>query len=233
MSAMASQITCRSRHSQPKRTSMLVTKFEKLPPFADSGWKKHPLSSRNRWFRGPIKQPPFLKQNSILFHYIWQSTSFMKARRIVSNWRHLSIYVVFFIMSNVCLSFEYICVCLRRPSLWPNVNPGEYRQIYAKFIPLFKISLIYAWKITHFSWFRQFVLPNEKNAPFFAKIGTSMGVRLGREWEDGGTGKQSTSRLFSQSFVQAQIKDNIKASRHWRLRGGIHRWPVVSLTIGQ
>ena len=31
------------------------------------------------------------------------------------------------------------------------------------------------------------------------------------------------SRWFAQPFVQAQIKENISAPRHWPLWGGIHR----------
>ena len=34
--------------------------------------------------------------------------------------------------------------------------------------------------------------------------------------------------LFTQPFVQAQIKENIKAPRHWPFVRGIHRWPVNS-----
>ena len=39
--------------------------------------------------------------------------------------------------------------------------------------------------------------------------------------------KSPASRLFTQSFIQAEIKENIKAPRHWPLRG-IHRWPLNS-----
>ena len=38
--------------------------------------------------------------------------------------------------------------------------------------------------------------------------------------------KSPASRLFTQLFIQSQIKENIKAPRHWPL--GIHRWPVNS-----
>ena len=38
--------------------------------------------------------------------------------------------------------------------------------------------------------------------------------------------KSPASRLFTQPFIQAQIKENIKAPRHWPL--WIHRWPVNS-----
>ena len=38
----------------------------------------------------------------------------------------------------------------------------------------------------------------------------------------------SASRLSVQPFVQAQIKENIKAPRHLPLRIGIHRWPMNS-----
>ena len=30
-------------------------------------------------------------------------------------------------------------------------------------------------------------------------------------------GQSPTSRLFTQAFIQAQIKENIKAPRHWPL----------------
>ena len=40
--------------------------------------------------------------------------------------------------------------------------------------------------------------------------------------------KSPTSRLFAQPFLQAQIKENIKALRHWLFVREIHRWPVDS-----
>ena len=40
--------------------------------------------------------------------------------------------------------------------------------------------------------------------------------------------KSPASRLFTQPFIQAQIKENIKALRHWPLCGEIHRWQVNS-----
>ena len=48
-------------------------------------------------------------------------------------------------------------------------NPDENGQIHAKRFPSFKISPIYAWKITHFSWFRAYLW---KITPFSAKVGT-------------------------------------------------------------
>ena len=41
-------------------------------------------------------------------------------------------------------------------------NPDGNRQIHAKCLPFFKISSIYAWKITLFSWFREFAPTYEK-----------------------------------------------------------------------
>ena len=41
-------------------------------------------------------------------------------------------------------------------------NPDENRHLHAKCLPLFKISPIYAWKMTPFSWFREFVPAFEK-----------------------------------------------------------------------
>ena len=40
--------------------------------------------------------------------------------------------------------------------------------------------------------------------------------------------KSPASRVFTQPFIQSQIKENIKAPRHWPLWGGIHRSPVNS-----
>ena len=42
--------------------------------------------------------------------------------------------------------------------------------------------------------------------------------------------KSPSSPLFIQQFIQAQIKENIKASRHWpmcRKFTGDHQWPVT------
>ena len=40
--------------------------------------------------------------------------------------------------------------------------------------------------------------------------------------------KPPAPRLFTQPFVQAQIKENTKAPRHWPFMRGIHRWPANS-----
>ena len=39
--------------------------------------------------------------------------------------------------------------------------------------------------------------------------------------------KSSASRLFTQSFIQTQIKENIKAPRHRRPVNSPHKWPVT------
>ena len=41
-------------------------------------------------------------------------------------------------------------------------------------------------------------------------------------------GQSPASPLFTQPFIEAQIKENIKAPRHWLCVWGIHRWPVNS-----
>ena len=41
--------------------------------------------------------------------------------------------------------------------------------------------------------------------------------------------KKTASRLFTQPFIQAQFKENIKAPRHLPLWGEIYQWPVTSL----
>ena len=40
--------------------------------------------------------------------------------------------------------------------------------------------------------------------------------------------KSPTSWLFTQPFIQGQIKENTKAPRHWPVVRGIHHWPVNS-----
>ena len=37
--------------------------------------------------------------------------------------------------------------------------------------------------------------------------------------------KTPASPLFTQPFIQSQIKENIKSTRHWAFVRGIHRWP--------
>ena len=96
------------RHSRPKRTSMLVSKFEKHTLYADSGRKKTPLFKGNRRFWSPIKHP-FLSKTRYIFRYIrYKVPSFLKARIIVSNWSIFCMHVIFFVPSNVCLNFKYI-----------------------------------------------------------------------------------------------------------------------------
>ena len=34
--------------------------------------------------------------------------------------------------------------------------------------------------------------------------------------------------VYIQQFIEAQIKENIKAPRYWPFVRGIHRWPVNS-----
>ena len=41
--------------------------------------------------------------------------------------------------------------------------------------------------------------------------------------------KSPASRLLTKPFIQAQIKENTKAPRHWPLVRGIHQWPANSL----
>ena len=47
-------------------------------------------------------------------------------------------------------------------------------------------------------------------------------------WRHNGRLKSPASPLFTQPFIQAQIKENIKAPRHWPLCGEYHRSPVNS-----
>ena len=42
-----------------------------------------------------------------------------------------------------------------------------------------------------------------------------------------------TSRLFTQHFIHAQIKENIKASRHWPLWGELTSDRLIPRTKGK
>ena len=83
----------RARHSQPKRTSMLDPSLKKLTLFADSGRKNTLFSTKSVILRFN-KTPPFL---SVSFVILDKLSLFVKARIIVSNWKHYSIHIVFFI----------------------------------------------------------------------------------------------------------------------------------------
>ena len=48
------------------------------------------------------------------------------------------------------------------------------------------------------------------------------------QWRHNGRDSVSiASRLFSQPFILTQIKENIKAPRHWRPVNSPHKWPVT------
>ena len=47
-------------------------------------------------------------------------------------------------------------------------NPAENRQMHAKCLPFFKIFPIYAWKITPFSWIREFA-PTLEKIPLYSR----------------------------------------------------------------
>ena len=76
-------------------------------------------------------------------------------------------------------------------------------------------------------WFKQ----EHNNRPFGAQYGQMwyrvVSLRAARRTDD------RTSRLFTQSFIQAQIKDNIKAPRHWPLYGEFTGDLWIPCTKGQ
>ena len=86
----------------------LVPKFAKHPLFADFGRKKNPFATEIADLR-PNKTLLF-KQKAIFFHNISYGTLLVKVRIYVtaSNWRHYSMYVVFFITSKLWLKLKYI-----------------------------------------------------------------------------------------------------------------------------
>ena len=59
-------------------------------------------------------------------------------------------------------------------------NPDENRQMHVKCLPFFKIFPIYAWKITLFSWIREFA-PTLEKYPFIRESGYERGIRFDRE----------------------------------------------------
>ena len=64
------------------------------------------------------------------------------------------------------------------------------------------------------------------------EVSTSMPITMTSQWARWRL-KLPAPRLFTQSFIQAQIKENIKAPRHWPLCGDFtgHRW--IRRTNGQ
>ena len=59
--------------------------------------------------------------------------------------------------------------------------------------------------------------------------GSQMDITMTSEWARWRL-KSPASRLFTQPFIRVQIKENIKAPRHWPLCGeftGPHKWPVT------
>ena len=67
-----------------------------------------------------------------------------------------------------------------------NENPVENRQKHAKLCTLFKNLAAVGLKNNPFfliSRIHEFVLPIEKNTPFFTKMSTSMDVHFDREWQ--------------------------------------------------
>ena len=55
--------------------------------------------------------------------------------------------------------------------IWPNENQDKNKQIHAIFLPFFKISRTYAWKVTSFSWFRKLAHSIAKKIPLFDENG--------------------------------------------------------------
>ena len=143
-----------------KAYTMLVPKFEKQPFFADFGRRKHPFFNRNRWFWGLIK--PLSKAKRDFFAIYSEVPFFVKVRIYVtvSNSRHFSMYIVFFITSNLWLII-HLCITIQ------TCGTNKWEEIHANFyLFFFKIS--------------RFRVSHCKNTPlFFAKMGTSMVYVLG------------------------------------------------------
>ena len=82
----------------------------------------------------------------------------VKVKIIVSNWKHFSMNVVFFITPNIWLKLKDI------HAWW--FRHAEYMQTFS---PIFKISRTRVWKFHPFSWFCEFVPPIEKMPSFSRK----------------------------------------------------------------
>ena len=144
----------------------------KIPLFADSGREKHPFFKPNRWFWGPIKYP-FLKQNAILFSLYKIKYPFCESEINSSTFFLCTSYF------SLCLIWKEYLNTRPRSNVW---KPGWKHVDTYKMFTLFKISPIYAWKITPFSWVREF-------APTFEKLPLSSRKwyerRYDREWGAG------------------------------------------------
>ena len=99
-----------SPNSSPKHTSMLVPKFKKQPLFAESGQKNPSVFQLKLLILRSNKTSFFSSKIRFFSLYKLKYPIFVNVRMNVSNPRHLSMYIVFFITCNVCLIFKYIYV---------------------------------------------------------------------------------------------------------------------------
>ena len=62
-----------------------------------------------------------------------------------------------------------------------NTRNKQMEMNTCKILPFFKISRTHAWKMIHFSWFRNSHLPHWKKYPFFRENLYERGIRFGGE----------------------------------------------------
>ena len=131
------------------------------------------LSYRNRRFWGSIRHP-LLKQNAIPFSLYKLKYPFSESE--INCIKYFSMYVVFFITSNLEQIFQY------SSRVYMDENPNENRQIHINFYPFSKFRRYMPEKLPIFSWFLAFLW---KKIPPFAKMARSMYLRFGRNWVAG------------------------------------------------
>ena len=96
------------QHSRPKRIPRSYPSLKNIPFSRNLDNKPHPFFNRNRWFWSSIKHP-FLSKTRF-FRNISYSSRFVKVGICVtvSNSRHFSMYVAFFIVSKLWLKLKHI-----------------------------------------------------------------------------------------------------------------------------
>ena len=111
--------------------------------------RKIPFCDGNCWFCGSIKRHFLSKTRMSFFRDMRYITLLWKAWISVSNLRYFSMYIVYYIMHNVCLNFKQMhnSVNMLTDSASKIALTG---QIHTKWFPPFQNFADLCWKMTHF-----------------------------------------------------------------------------------
>ena len=106
--------------SRPKHISWSYPSV-KNTLFRELRMKKTPLSNQNRWCWGRVKHPLLCKTHFVYLYSIIKVPFLVKVRISVSNSRHLSMIVAFFVTSNVHVLVRdeiHLCITILSYADW-------------------------------------------------------------------------------------------------------------------